>query len=50
MDFRDEYETDIILYGEDKALENITNDMIKQDNIECCVCLNFHWGCKITKL
>jgi hypothetical protein len=47
MDFRDELETDIFLYGEDKALENITNDMIKQDNIECCVCLNFHWGVKL---
>ena len=21
--------------------------MIKQDNIECCVCLNFHWGVKL---
>ena len=47
MDFRDELETDIFLYGEEKALENITNDMIKQDNIECCVCLNFHWGVKL---
>lgn len=21
--------------------------MVKQDNIECCVCLNYHWGVKL---
>jgi hypothetical protein len=47
MDFRDDLETDIFLFGEDKALEYITIDMIKQDNVECCVCFNFHWGVKL---
>ena len=47
MDFRDNLEVDILLFGENEALNNITVDMIKEDNIECCVCLNYHWGVKL---
>ena len=47
MDFRDDLEVDILLFGENEALNNITVDMIKEDNIECCVCLNYHWGVKL---
>lgn len=47
MDYRNDLEVDIFLHGEDKALENITIGMVKQDNIECCVCYNFHWGVKL---
>ena len=28
-------------------IEIVTKDMVKEDNIECCVCLNFHWGVKL---
>lgn len=27
--------------------EIISECMVKEDNIECCVCLNFHWGVKL---
>lgn len=47
MDFRDDFEVDILLFGENEALNNITVNMIKEDNIECCVCLNYHWGVKL---
>jgi hypothetical protein len=47
MDYRDELAMNALFQGEDKALENITIGMVKQDNIECCVCLNFHWGVKL---
>jgi hypothetical protein len=47
MDFRDDLAVNILLFGEEEALDNITIGMIKQDNIECCVCLNFHWGVKL---
>lgn len=47
MEFRDELELQILLYGEDEALDYITIGMLKQDNIECCVCLNYHWGVKL---
>ena len=29
------------------SIEEITEDMIKEDNIECCVCMEFHWGVKL---
>ena len=47
MDFRDDLEVETFLFGEDKALENITIGLIKEDNIECCVCLNNSWGVKL---
>ena len=47
MDLRDDLEVDILLFGLDEALDNITIGLIKQDNIECCVCLNYHWGVKL---
>jgi len=47
MDYRDYLEVRARFYGEDEALENLTIGMVKQDNIECCVCLNFHWGVKL---
>ena len=25
----------------------VTEDMVKEDNIECCVCMEFHWGVKL---
>jgi hypothetical protein len=46
MDFRDDLAVHTLLFGEEEALENMTIGMIKQDNIECCVCLNFNWGVK----
>ena len=27
--------------------KNVSNDMVKEDNIECCVCMEFHWGVKL---
>ncbi len=47
MDFRDDLEVQTFLFGEDEALDNITIDLIKEDNIECCVCLNNSWGVKL---
>ena len=47
MDFRNDLEIEIWLFGEDKALENITIGLIKEDNIECCICLNNSWGVKL---
>ncbi len=47
MDFLDKLEVETFLVGEDEALNNITIDLIKQDNIECCVCLNYYWGVKL---
>ena len=47
MDFRDDLAVETFLLGEEEALDNITIGMIKQDNIECCVCLNYHWGVKL---
>lgn len=47
MDFRNDLEVQTLLFGEDKALENITIGLIKEDNIECCVCLNNSWGVKL---
>lgn len=47
MDYRDNLAFGTLLFGEDEALENITIGMVKQDNIECCVCLNYHWGVKL---
>ena len=47
MDFRDDLAVHTLLFGEEEALENMTIGMIKQDNIECCVCLNFNWGVKL---
>ncbi len=47
MDFRNDLEVETFLFGEDKALENITIGLIKEDNIECCVCLNNSWGVKL---
>jgi len=26
---------------------HVSENMIKEDNIECCVCMNFHWGVKL---
>ena len=25
----------------------VSEDMVKEDNIECCVCMEFHWGVKL---
>ena len=47
MDLRDDLYVQTLLFGEDKALENISIDLIKEDNIECCVCLNNSWGVKL---
>jgi hypothetical protein len=47
MDLRDDLEVETLLFGLDEALDNITIGLIKQDNIECCVCLNYHWGVKL---
>ena len=47
MNFRDDLAVHTLLFGEEEALENMTIGMIKQDNIECCVCLNFNWGVKL---
>lgn len=47
MDMSDDLEVATLLFGEDKALDYITIGMVKQDNIECCVCLNYHWGVKL---
>jgi hypothetical protein len=47
MDIRNELEVETLLFGEDEALDNITIGMVKQDNIECCICLNYHWGVKL---
>lgn len=47
IDFRDDLETAIYLFGEDEALENIFDSFVKKDNIECCVCLTNHWGVKL---
>ena len=47
MDMRDDLEVATLLFGEDEALDYITTGMVKQDNIECCICLNYHWGVKM---
>jgi hypothetical protein len=47
LDFRDDLEVYTLLYGEDEALDKITIGLIKEDNIECCVCLDNHWGVKL---
>ena len=47
MDRRNKLEVETLLFGEDEALDNITIGMVKQDNIECCICLNYHWGVKL---
>ena len=47
MNIRDELERDCYLFGEDYVFDNLTVGMIKQDNIECCVCLNYHWGVEL---
>jgi hypothetical protein len=47
MDMRDDLEVHTLLFGQDEALDNITIGMVKQDNIECCVCLNNNWGVKL---
>ena len=47
MDIRNELEVETLFFGEDEALDNITIGMVKQDNIECCICLNYHWGVKL---
>jgi len=47
MNIRDELELRCRLFGEDYVFDNLTVGMIKQDNIECCVCLNYHWGVKL---
>lgn len=47
MDIRNKLEVETLLFGEDEALDNITIGMVKQDNIECCICLNYHWGVKL---
>jgi len=47
MDFRDNLQVLTLLYGEDEALDKLTVDMNKEDNIECCVCLDYHWGVKL---
>jgi hypothetical protein len=47
MDIRDDLEFETLLFGEDEALNNITIGKVKQDNIECCICLNYHWGVKL---
>lgn len=47
MDLRDDLAVETLLFGECKALDNITTGMVKQDNIECCICLNNHWGVKL---
>ena len=48
IDLKDRLELLTFIYGEEEeALENITYDMVKQDNIECCVCLDYHWGVKL---
>ena len=46
-DTRDELSCRTSLLGEETALQNITNGMVKQDDIECCVCLNRNWGVKL---
>lgn len=46
-DYRDRLYWETQLFGEDEALHNITTGMVKQNNIECCVCLNYHWGVKL---
>jgi len=46
-DIRDELSYQTALFGEETALQNITNGMVKQDNVECCICLNFNWGVKL---
>lgn len=30
-------------------ISEFVSDMVKEDNIECCVCLNFDWGVKLPK-
>lgn len=35
------------VWGEEKALEFLTEDLVKRDNVECCVCLELHWGVKM---
>jgi hypothetical protein len=47
IDFKDDFAVECFLYGEDEALDNITIGMVKQDNIECCICLNYNWGVKL---
>jgi len=47
MDFRDNLSLETYFRGEDIALENLTIGVVKQDNIECCVCFNYHWGVKL---
>lgn len=47
MDLRDDLEVQLFLFGENEALNNVTIGMNKQDNIECCVCLNYHYGVKL---
>lgn len=47
MDRMNKLEVETLLFGEDEALDNITIGMVKQDNIECCICLNYHWGVKL---
>lgn len=35
------------VWGEEKALEFFTKDMVKRDNVDCCVCFELHWGVKM---
>lgn len=38
---------DIEDYELELMSKTVTEDMIKQDNIECCVCMDFQWGVKL---
>lgn len=47
FDFENELLVQTWCFGEEQALENVTTGIAKKDNIECCVCLNCHWGVKL---
>lgn len=47
LDYRDKLEFYSHFYGEEEALDKITIGLIKEDDIECCVCLDNHWGVKL---
>lgn len=44
---RDTLEDITLLLKKDEVLDNVTFGLVKEDNIECCVCLNYHWGVKL---
>lgn len=47
MDVSDDLTVESSFYEEDIVLENLTIGMVKQDNVECCVCFNYYWGVKL---